>query len=783
VISEVNEEEVDDIVARAAGNVDDNGDFDLDGEPGERETSAARMEPTRSPKRRGRKRKNGGEDLLRDAEGSPEREMTIAELGAKTVLSDELPKPVDKVKTLGSMQAKFGIGQNPEFKAQVHRTYPKMFPGGHKADGFYDTWDQPLTEELLQSEYGGGTYRIVVIGPNPDMPNGTRYYDSITIPLAGDPNVNRQPMAMKDKEASKDASLPSPLPLLAAPENPKLAEQAMKIVGDVADRERVERHRAEDRAEERVNAAMGSYQPIIDAERRRADDITKLERERADIEKAHYEQRERESRSELEELRRKMEHIIDRPTPSFADELGKLKNAGFLGNNENSTMAQVMLEKILEKHRGEMESMSRQNATFVEQLRSGHASEIQAMRAAYARELEAEREAGRSRETRVEERLSSEREERRRDSDRYREVLAERDQQWKDRLEQARESLNTNWDARHLTVVGAKDTQIAFLQAELDRLKTELLESRQKNDDQRDPIAQLERLGEMREHITKALGVEKPSAPSGGIGLGGAGGGDWKEVAVEGLVDRFPAILDKLGGIFGNGGGGQQQPQQQYVPGQLVQTPQGEMVVVQTPQGLMLAPRAAVEQQRAAGMGNMLPPNAPRRTSAKPGKPTRRTAARKPEKKISVTQNFAADLPKRRPPWEGGGDEPDEDDSGGGLLDETPASVLTRPEPPREAPDAEPIALNAMERQGIIMIAKHVHESVMQADEPEEFVAKMIESYPANVISQVIGGYTTDQILKAVRQVAPNGAGSTPAGQQFVRAAIQLLRQKLAEGA
>jgi hypothetical protein len=778
VISEVNEEEVDDIVARAAGNVDDNGDFDLDGEPGERETSAARMEPTRSPKRRGRKRKNGGEDLLRDAEGSPEREMTIAQLGEKTVLSDELPKPVDKVKTLGSMQAKFGIGQNPEFKVQVHRAYPKMFPGGHKADGFYDTWDQPLTEELLQSEYGGGIYRIVVIGPNPDMPNGTRYYDSITIPLAGDPNVNRQPMAMKDKEAAKDV-LPSPLPMLGAPENPKLAERAMTMAAEMADRERAERHRAEQRVEDRQAATLGSLQPVIEAERRRADDVTRLERERADIEKAHYEERAREDRSELEELRRKMERIIDRPVPSFADELGKLKSAGFLGNNENNGMAQMMLEKILEKHRGEMESMSRQNAQFIEQLRSGHASEIQAMRAAHARELEAEREAGRSRESRVEERLGSEREERRRDSDRYREVLAERDQQWKDRLEQARESLNNNWEARHSTVVGSNETRIGFLQGELDRLKTELLESRQKSEDQRDPVRQMEQLGEMRDHLTRAMGIEKPSAPSGGIGLGGTGG-DWKEAAVEGLVERLPQILEKVGGFLG---GGQQQPQQpQYVPGQVVQTSQGEMVVVQAPQGLMFAPRAAIEAQRAAGMGNMLPPNAPRRTSAKPGKPARRTAARKPEKKVSVTQNFAADLPKRRPPWEGGGDEPD-DDGGGGLLDEAPASVLTRPEPPREAPDAEPIALNAMERQGIIMIAKHVHESVMQADEPEEFVAKMIESYPANVISQVIGGYTTDQILKAVRQVAPNGAGSTPAGQQFVRAAIQLLRQKLAEGA
>lgn len=776
---EVNEEEIDNIIAQAAGNTDENGDFDLDMEPEDPEVDV--VEPTRT-KRAGRKRKNGGEQILRDSDGSPDREMTIAELGAKSMIPSDLPKVVEKVKTLGSLVSKYGIGENSEFKLQVYRTYPKMW-GGNKIDGFYDTWDQPLTEELMQTEYGGGTYRVAVIGPNPDSQSGSKHYDSVSVQIAGAPNYDRKPIALQGKEPAGELSMPSPLPPLGAPEHPKLAEQAMKIVGEVADRERAERHRAEQRADERATSARDSYQPIIDAERRRADEAVMAARERADLERSHFQEQLQAERAEMEGLKRKMEHYMDRPVPSVAEELGKLKAAGLLGNNENGAMAQVMLEKILEKHRGETESMSRQNAAFIEQMRSGHSTEVQAMRAAHARELEAEREAGRSREARVEERLLSEREERRRDSDRYREVLAERDQQWKDRLEQARESLNNNWEARHSTVTGANETRINFLQGELDRLKTELLEARQKTAEQGDPLAQMERLGEMREHLTKALGVEKPSVPSGGIGLGGAGGEDWKSMAVEGLVDRLPTILEKVGGMFG--GGQQPQQQQQFVPGQRVQTPQGEMIVVQTPNGLMLAPRAAVEQQQAAaGMGNMLPSNTPRRTSAKPGTSTkaRRTAGRKPERKVSVTPNFAEGFAKRRPPWEGGGG--DESEGGGpGLLDEAPptASVITRPEPQPEPRDAEPIELNAMERQGIAMIAKHVHESVMQADEPEEFVEKMMSSYPANILSRVVGGYTSEQILKAVRQVEPNGAGATPAGQQFVRAALQLLRQALAE--
>ena len=85
-----------------------------------------------------------------------------------------------------------------------------------------------------------------------------------------------------------------------------------------------------------------------------------------------------------------------------------------------------------------------------------------------------------------------------------------------------------------------------------------------------------------------------------------------------------------------------------------------------------------------------------------------------------------------------------------------------------------------MERQGIQIVAKEVHVSVSQADEPEEFVQRMMEKFPVNILQQIVGSYTDRQIMQGIIQLQPGSAGATPGGQQFVRQAFQLLRQAVA---
>jgi hypothetical protein len=77
-------------------------------------------------------------------------------------------------------------------------------------------------------------------------------------------------------------------------------------------------------------------------------------------------------------------------------------------------------------------------------------------------------------------------------------------------------------------------------------------------------------------------------------------------------------------------------------------------------------------------------------------------------------------------------------------------------------------------------VAKLVHASVENGDEPEEFVQKVLaKGYPA-VIVQTIASMSSDEVISGIAQVQPNSAGATPAGQRFVREAMDALRAAVA---
>lgn len=718
--------------------------------------------------------------------GNGAKSQTMEELEAEELLEGRvLPKPEKNVKTIGDMYAKYRIGDDPDFKVQVWRTWPKMFPGGKKADGFYDSWETALSLEQLQAEYGGGTYRIAIVGPHPTQPRRTKHYDSLSIQLAGDPKYGRVPRALQGQEQAKaDAVAPvGPVPpmMMPAAESPKLAEAALKMIDGVAEREREDRHRAEDRARERVATQRSMMDPIIEAERRRADDVLEANRRASRQREEMMNERAREDRERQAEERRRMElaaHTAGQSRTNFADDLRAMAETGLLKNSDGGGIAKEMLTQVLEKHRGEVEAVQRQHTTFMESIRTGHANELSAIRDAHRRELEAEREASRSRESRIEERLTAEREERRRDQERARTTLEERDRQWKDRMEQQEATLKSSWESRHNSLISTYENRLQWAQGELDRLKMDNSEYRQKREEQGDPIAQISRMAELRTVMKDALGIEATATAaasgSGGIGLSG-GDGDWKSTALEGVLERLPELAAAAAAGFQK----PQQQQQQFQVGQAVPTPQGEMVVVPAPGapgGMALAPRAAVEQaQRAGGAPPLLggPQQHGPRVMPRPGQMPQR-----PTPKISAVPNLAEGLPRRRPAWEGGG-----------VIDAPAPPPVAQPAPPQHPPrmtsrpetadPAEPEKLSNAERQGIRVVAKLVHDSVMEADEPEEFVAKVMSQYEPAILQQIVGTYTTDQIAQGIAQLEPNSAGATPGGQQFVRVAFRQLRAAL----
>lgn len=811
-MSEQSENEIDDLVDSLSGDESDNSEEDASQASEEEGKPRAKKRVRRTRKASSKKSGDGKKE---------ESQKTMEELDAEQMLPRKLPKPVENVKTLGDLCAKYEIGDSPDFKLQVYRTYPKMFPGAMKADGFYDTWNEPLDMEMIQSEYGGGTYRVVVVGPHPKSPNLPKHYDSISVQIPGHPNYERLPKAMQGKEHANDdkhqggGQQPQYPPQMPTPaENPKLVESAMKMAFDQAKLEREERREMERRSEERERERQQQaqqqpqydpskfYEPVVDAERRRADDLLRSERERNEAERRFMQERLEEEKRNREEFQRKVE-TEQNSKRSLAQEITDLKEAGIFKTGDEG-VAQSMLNQILEKHRSEMDGLQQQHREFIKSLREGHQSELQALRESHRRELEAEREASRNREQRIEERLNSEREERKRDQDRareqlnereqrYRETLAERDQQWKDRMDQQQQMLNQSWESRHNALISSYENRIQWQQGEIDRLKTELSEAKHRQREDQDPVAQLHRYSEMKnvfkDTFKDEIQPQAGSGSSGGIGLSGSGGDDWKTTLAEGIGDRLPDIIKSVAGGFAGVAG--QQPAQNYEVGQEVDTPQGKMIVVQTPDGQKgLAPKEQVEAYQRAQMqqqeqeqasGRLLgqqqrPPQRPQpRVMPSPEKV--RQSRRRASASINPTQNLADGLPKPKPPWEGGIDSQPSGSS---------ARTSHRAEPSGgeqqqsgQGAAEEPLELSRQERQGLNMIAKLVHESAMQADEPEEFVEKVREGFPADLLQHIVGYYSTDQIIRGIRQVQPKSAGATPGGQQFVREAFRQLREAM----
>lgn len=470
-----------------------------------------------------RKRRTKAEKAA--AEG---RAPTIQELEVNDLLPKDLPDAVESVKTLSDLMARWNIGQDPEFKVDIYRQYPKMFPGGMKADGFYDTWNEPLTNEMIQSEYGGGSYRVAIMGPNPKNASLQKHYDSIVVQYPGEANYSRLPRAMQARQVREqgggDFAQPPPIPMQG--EHPKLAEAALSTMAGIVTAEREERHRMGARAETVATAGQAGVQPVVEAERRRADDLIAAERRLVHTEREHMEQRLTEERGRIAALEQRIEEMRmeSQSRPSVASELREVLSMPQFNGGGDRAASERMLENVLQKHGQELERIASQHTVAMagaqqqaqgamESARQSHQTEIAALREAARREVEAERdsarrqleaekESARRREERSEDVLKLEREERRRDQERFREQLAERDQQWKDRMDNQKQMIEQSWDSRHSATVSNYEQRVLSLQGEVDRLKEDLRDAKTRVNEQNDPLAQLAKARELREAIT-----------------------------------------------------------------------------------------------------------------------------------------------------------------------------------------------------------------------------------------------------------------------------------------
>ncbi len=752
------------------------------------------------------------------------RSITMEQLEALATVVPDLPKPVENVKTVGDLVSKYSIGSKPEFRLQVFRSWPKIFPGGRKADGFYDEYDQPIDEGFIARDYGGGTYLIRVVGPQPGTPNGYKHYDSVRVEIAGDPIYTRIPRAQQSREAEQ-VSKANPMSMAmqqaqAQQENPKLAEAALRVVTEAMDKERAEKQRIESKAERSIAQAKEMLDPIVNAERKRAEDIVTMERERVQFERESM-RREMDSERQrdaerMEQLREQLEHErrdreetrrrmqqMENSRPSIGQEIRDLMpllKPEPVRSGGDLEIAQRVLDSQSEKHRAEVESLRATQQQMMDSMRQMHERDIASMREAQSREIQAEREAWRHREQRYEDMLRSEREERRRDQDQARERMDERDRSWKDRLEQQEINLKQQWEARLSLVESNFAERIRWMQAEIDKKSQENGDLRSKAAESMDPIAQLAKFRQIKDVARDTLGlgdpvpVAAPAPSTGGIGLGSLPSGlDINEIA-QTAMERAPEILGALGNLF-NGNKAQSQPQVPTQPGQIVQTAMGTMVSVVAPDGsLKLAPYAAVqaaEQAAASAQAAAPQPALPAPQSRRPRPP--QSAPQEPRRRptgsndVSPVPNLAEGLPKPVAPWENGSRRAPAQESPARPQRPSARAVqraVSQQQEQEQRDDSderqqarEEKRMNAIEKQIASVVAKLIHDSVSGGDEPEDFVAKVMGAGYPEIVIKGIAEKSDREILEGIATVEPRSAGTTPAGQRFVRESMALLRQ------
>ena len=745
----------------------------------------------------------------------------------------DLPAVEENVKTLGDLMARYRIGEDPDFRVLIYRLWPKTFPGGILAEGYYATYDQPITEQTVAEEFGGGHYRVAIHGPRPGDTHRTKHYASLVVKIAGEPRTDKIP----NKGSGAVPMMPNPAAAGTPLESESLVNRAFTTLHKFAQDEREERRLLEQQRFTANEASRDTIDTIKSVFERTSRELIDAERAAAERERQLHEERMREREERLMALERRYED--ERRTAP--DPMDTLQRAASLFRNDGESQQRV-LDAVLQKHHAEITMMREEHSRTIDRIREASIQEASAIREAARREVEAERNAWVSRErdllrqvetvreASAQESVASrevarreveternaaanrerdllrqiehEREERRRDADRYRDELATREQAAKDRLDQMKETLTMRFEAQYESFKQQVDMRDKYLQDELSRKTRELDDLKGSVREERDPIVQMRRMNEFRETAKDILGFSTdyspPSVPSsGGIGSASSSSGFDLNKVLESVVERGPQYLEAIGRIVQGGGGGTPAagaaaPPQ---PGQILNLPQGTFQVVQTAQGLGMVPFNPAAPPAATMVPERLPAPPRQRPRALPEQ-------RRPqvmpdvddvfEQESRAAQPRAQAAPSRRPPQTPAADAPAAKPprpARSAPKQRASAAPQAAPAPKQAAPaalpaqNAEPAPAQerlpeAIEKQAAEMIEGILGNAIMGGDEPEDVIQQISGKFPEDWL-KILANYDMTVIFERIREARPNSAVLTPGGVTFTRDTFKQLRAVL----
>lgn len=101
---------------------------------------------------------------------------------------------VDQATPLADLNNRYmrrvGEGEG-KFVLRVWRVWPKIAPGGRKADGFLAEYSAPIDEATIHAQFGGGEY--IVRASEKNAPSGlVRARENVRVLITGEPIFDRQ---------------------------------------------------------------------------------------------------------------------------------------------------------------------------------------------------------------------------------------------------------------------------------------------------------------------------------------------------------------------------------------------------------------------------------------------------------------------------------------------------------------------------------------------------------------------------------------------------------------
>lgn len=257
-----------------------------------------------------------------------------------------------------------GLSAQTAIKVQVRRIAPEKWKGKPCA-GPVGSYEEPISEEEISEQHGGGTYTVVI--QRPTGPNGSfQYFRRLTVKIPGPPKLETLGFDEDDSGSSGD-----------------IAKQAMSVMQQTMREERARAERIEreggrnngfdPRVLEVMNAPLLEQLRSLEAERRSLDDkITRLMTTKPDtsfqekmLERMGDESGRRldalreQHGSEIREIRETHKQDLSRVHDSYKDQLQSI---------ERSHQREVDNMKLA--YEGRIETMKAANETRIDGLKS-----------------------------------------------------------------------------------------------------------------------------------------------------------------------------------------------------------------------------------------------------------------------------------------------------------------------------------------------------------------------------------------------------------------------------